>query len=381
MSVRGSSGRPRAAATPSRAWLPGLVVLAVAAGLLACTAAPVEPPGRAGQASGDLPVSLPAPELDGQLATLLAQLRREVSRRDPRLVSARAVVMNFTAEGLPWSSPVAALIQERVARLVETGGSFRAVSRTRGITITQLAGIENPNEPKALTSLYGADLAIGGSCRWQRHEIVVELSAFDDQGRELAQVQGELRTDGLPEPVRVAEADYRHTGQFLNAFHQLGTRSHGKHKVEVTTNRPGLGATFRRGEEIRYFVISTADGYLYLFHMDAEGRILRIFPNLYQGEAWVRAGMRVEVPAQGAPFRFEASPPFGLETTLALVTPTPLDESQFQTLGTGFTRPLRDLPTLLGPRYRSVSPADPGAPGPPATPPAVWNTITVLVQP
>jgi hypothetical protein len=43
--------------------------------------------------------------------------------------------------------------------------------------------------------------------------------------------------------------------------------------------------------------------------------------------------MAVEVPGPGAPFRFEAVPPFGLATTLAVVTPTPLNRDP----GLGFT--------------------------------------------
>ncbi|MGH7320609.1 MAG: DUF4384 domain-containing protein [Candidatus Rokuibacteriota bacterium] len=314
---------------------------------------------------------------DEHLGALLAALRREVRHRDPGLASARAVVINFTVEGLPWSSPLGAWLEERVARVMEIAQPFPMVAgpRTRGITIKQLAGVDSPNEPKALTAFYDAELAIAGSYRWQREEILVGLTAFDDQGRVVARVGGEVPVRAVPDQVITAEVNFRHTGEFLKAFDQLGTRAQGDRKVEVTTNRPGAGASFRRGEEIRYFVVSTVDGFLYLFHIDADGKMLRIFPNQHRREGRVQAGIPVEVPGDGAPFGFEASPPFGLETTLAIVTPVPLDEKDFEWADRDFKRPMRDVPSLVSTRI-GVSSGDAGAP-----PVLVWNTITVLIRP
>jgi hypothetical protein len=121
------------------------------------------------------------------------------------------------------------------------------------------------------------------------------------------------------------------------------------------------------------------DGYLYLFHVDADRKIVRIFPNPHQPSALVRAGTPVEVPAGGAPFRFEATPPFGLETTFAVVTPAPLDEKDFQPTRGGFSAPKGDVSALVG-TTRGLRPA-PGAGGSPADRPVIWNSITILIRP
>jgi hypothetical protein len=137
--------------------------------------------------------------------------------------------------------------------------------------------------------------------------------------------------------------------------------------VEITTNRPGEGASFRLEEEIRYLVVSTTAGYLYLFHVDAEGRVVRIFPNDYQRDARIEA-TSLEVPAPGGPIRFEASPPFGLETTVALVATSPLERQT-----------LREIATALSQAATPRAPAASAGPAPLAG--VLWSSVTTLIRP
>lgn len=347
------------------------------------------------------PVPPPQQDLDSNLRGMLADLKQGVARKNPALASGQAVVGNFTEEGQPWSSPLGALLQERVATLVETEGLFKpAAIQTRGISIKQVAAVENPNDPKALGALYNTDLAIAGTYRPQPDRILVRLAALDDKGGELAQTVKEILRQAIPDVLASAPANAADTSQLLNSFNQLGPKSQGDARVEVTTNRPGAGANFRLSEEIRYFVTSTIDGYLYLFHIDAEKNVLRIFPNQYQREARVAAGAAREVPAPGAPFKFEASPPFGLETTFAIVTSVPLDEKDFQMVEGGFAKPKQEVQALVATRGISVKPVEPTSPPPapaaalppsspypaavpaPSPPPQlVWNSVTVLIRP
>jgi hypothetical protein len=338
------------------------------------------------------PSVLPREDLDSSLRAMLASLRQDVARRDPARASGQAVVGNFTEEGQPWSSPLGALLQERVAMLVETEALFKPAQgvQTRGITIKQVAAVENPNDPKALGALYNTELAITGTYRPQSDRVLVRLAALDDKGSELAQAVKEILRQAIPDVVAAAPANAADTSQILNSLNQLGAKSQGDARVEITTNRPGAGANFRLGEEIKYFVTSTMDGYLYLFHIDADKTVLRIFPNQFQRQARIRAGAGLEVPAPGAPFKFEASPPFGLETTFAMVTAVPLDEKDFQMVEGGFAKPKQGVPTLIATRGISVKPVDQGAPSSaspsPALAPApsaqlVWNSVTVLIRP
>jgi Domain of unknown function (DUF4384) len=323
--------------------------------------------------------------LDARLVALLAGLKQELVRQDPSRASARAVVANFTEHDLPWSTPLAAYLQERAAWLVETSGMFKPalIARTRGITIKQVTGVDNPNDPKALTRFYGSELAIQGSYRREGDRVMLRVAAVDDQGKELAQASGEVPMTAVPGAVAAAQVNTEHTSQMLGAFTRLGPRMQGPWKVEITTSRPGMGASFRQGEAIQYFVTSTTDGYLYLFHVGADLKTVRIFPNQHQPDARVRAGVAVEVPAAGAPFRFEASPPFGLETTFAVVTPTALDEKDFQPVAGGFTKPAGEVPAVVrATRGSGGKPGGaPGATAPPPDRPIVWNSITILVRP
>ena len=136
---------------------------------------------------------------------------------------------------------------------------------------------------------------------------------------------------------------------------------------DVTTNRPGEGASFRLEEEIRYLVVSTTPGYLYLFHVDAEGRVVRIFPNDHQSNARIEA-TSLEVPAGDSPARFEASPPFGLETTVALLAGSPLEP-----------RTLREIATALSQAATSRAPVAGASAAPLAG--LLWGSVTTLIRP
>jgi hypothetical protein len=314
-----------------------------------------------------------AEDLDARLGALLATLHQELVRQDPGRAAARVAVANFTEEGLPWGTPLGAYLRERVGWLVQAGGLFRpaAVAQTRGISVTQVTGVDRPNAPEAMTRYYGSDVVIDGSYRREGDRVVLVLAAVDAEGRVLAQTRGDASMAAVPGAVAAAQVNAEHTSQLLGAFTQLGPREHGSWKVEVTTNRPGMGASFRQGEPIRYYITSTLEGYLSLFHVDADRNVVRIFPNRHQPDARIRAGVPVEVPGPGAPFQLTASPPFGLETTFAIVTPVPLDEKDFQAAAGGFATPVGGVPALVaatrGIRVQPTGPAPtPGAGSTPA---------------
>jgi len=326
----------------------------------------------------------PRGDLDSGLKSLLMTLKENVERRGTTRGGGQTVVGNLAEEGQPWSSPVGAVLRDRLASLVQTEGIFKPVAQTRGISVTQVAAVPNPNDPRALGAMYGADLSISGSYRVQQDQVSVQLTAIDNQGNQLAQATGQIPAQSIPNVLSATPVNATQTKEVLGGLNQLGPQAQGEERVEVTTNKPGAGASFRLGEEIKYFVKSTVSGYLYLFHIDADKKMVRIFPNQYQREARINAGVPVEVPGSGVPFKFEASPPFGLETTVALVTTVPLDEKDFQMLEGGFTAPTQSLPTLVATRgiaIKAPGAATPSTPTSPSAPRLVWNTVTVLIRP
>jgi hypothetical protein len=341
------------------------------------TAGPAATPARVPAVAGR--ATPPAQDLDAVLRTTLASLKQGVVRQAPALTTARAVVGPFTEEDKPWTGEMGALLQEHVARLVEAGYAFSpaASNPTRGISVRQAAGVANPNAPAALGKLFGGDLGIVGTYRQDDSAVIVRMRAVDDQGRDLAQETATISRRAIPGTFTAAPPNAGATSQLLGNLGQLGARSSGAARVDLTTNKPGTGASFRIGEEIRYLVSPSVAGYLYLFHVDAERKMLRIFPNEYQKDARVDAGVPVEVPTPGSPFKFEAAPPFGLETTFAIVTPVPLDERDFKAVDGGFASPTRDVPQLLATRGIRVNPTGSTSSGPPL----VWNHVTVLIRP
>jgi hypothetical protein len=318
------------------------------------------------------------------LKALLTTLKQNVERRGTTRGSGQTVVGNLAEEGQPWSSPVGAVLRDRIASLVQTEGIFKPVPQTRGISVTQVAAVQNPNDPRALGAMYGADMSISGSYRVQQDQVNVQLAAIDNQGNQIAQATGQVPTQSIPNVLAATPVNASQTKEVLGGLNQLGPQAQGDERVEVTTNKPGAGASFRLGEEIKYFVKSTLSGYLYLIHIDADKKMTRIYPNQFQREARISAGVPVEVPGAGVPFKFEASPPFGLETTAALVTTVPLDEKDFQMLEGGFATPTQPLPTLVATRgivVKAPGTSTPSAPAPASAPRLVWNTVTVLIRP
>jgi len=341
------------------------------------------PPTPGPVALGIASSPLPEQDLDGSLRSMLASLKETIARQHPTLAVGRTVVGNFVEEGKAWGTPLGALLQERVTRLVEQEGIFKPVlaARTRGITITQVSTVERPNDPNALGALYQAELGIAGRYKLGGDQIEVHLAALDGAGKgELAQVTQAISTSAIPSTAPLTTVNAAETGQLLESLSQLGQKSDREAFVEITTNRPGLGASFRRGEEIKYFVTSSVDGFLYLFHVDADKNILRILPNAYQREGRVAARAWVQVPGAAAPFKFEASPPFGLETTFAIVTDVPLDEREFEAVESGFAKPKQELQRLV--ERGAVRTRGGGSESSQIVAPRLaWNSITVLILP
>lgn len=319
---------------------------------------------------------VPGADLDSALRGMLQSLKQDIGKRG--LGNARAVVGNFTEEGRPYAGPMGALLQERVSTIVMTDGTFKQATgvQSRGITVKDMQGVKNVNDPKALPALYNTDLAIAGTYQARPDGVAVKLTAVQNTG-EVAQSNAVVPASVIPNVVAVTPQNANDTTQLMNSMNQVAPRAEGQ--LTITTNRPGQGSNFRLGEEITYFVNSSVDGHLYLFHIDGEKNVARIFPNPYQPSAAIRAGQVLQLPQPGAPFKFEASPPFGLETTFAIVTPVPLAENDLAMIQASFANASQVGPTLARVRAIAVSPVGGGAPAPGNS--VLWNSATVLIRP
>jgi hypothetical protein len=106
-------------------------------------------------------------------------------------------------------------------------------------------------------------------------------------------------------------------------------------RVAVSTDR-GKEAVYREGEKMRIFVSVSRNAYLKVYHVDSGGRVQLIWPNRYgRGDGFAPAGAAIQIPADGAPFAFAMTPPFGTEFIKVVASTRPFAdiEGDFSDLG------------------------------------------------
>ncbi|MGI8747356.1 MAG: DUF4384 domain-containing protein, partial [Deinococcus sp.] len=107
--------------------------------------------------------------------------------------------------------------------------------------------------------------------------------------------------------------------------------------VKVYVNRDAGGTqvpNYKVGENIRITTSVNQDAYVYLFDIDASGKVTQILPNRFQsGANFLKANTAVTFPAPGDNFTFTIDAPYGLNKVLAVASRTELNLSnitQFQ---------------------------------------------------
>lgn len=70
-------------------------------------------------------------------------------------------------------------------------------------------------------------------------------------------------------------------------------------------------AVYRIGESIYIYVRVNQDAYVYLFNINADGRIDPILPNPYERDNFLRAGETRRFPPEGARYRYTITGPEG----------------------------------------------------------------------
>ena len=102
-------------------------------------------------------------------------------------------------------------------------------------------------------------------------------------------------------------------------------------QVWVDKDTSGRDApSYEVGEPIRISVRSAVDAYVYLFSIAADGEVVQVLPNRFDGDgrdALVRAGQTRTFPPSGARYQFNVAPPNGLAKVIAVASRDPLDTS------------------------------------------------------
>jgi hypothetical protein len=97
-------------------------------------------------------------------------------------------------------------------------------------------------------------------------------------------------------------------------------------------------STYAIGEDIHIYTRVNQDAYVYLFNINADGKIDLIQPNAYSGESFMRAGETRVFPAQGARYQFTIDGPVGTDQVLAVASRSPLSLSQIADIRSGQMR-------------------------------------------
>jgi hypothetical protein len=82
--------------------------------------------------------------------------------------------------------------------------------------------------------------------------------------------------------------------------------------------------TYNAGDSVTFVFVTDRDCFVTLIDIGTSGKVTKIFPNEFQADNKVKAGVENRIPAQGGTFRFRVDPPAGLEFVKAIATLDPL---------------------------------------------------------
>jgi hypothetical protein len=124
----------------------------------------------------------------------------------------------------------------------------------------------------------------------------------------------------------------------------------GSFEVEMGANQ----YQFEEGELLELAVESARDGFLYVFDINAEQSVTLLFPNQFNPDNEIHAGVVRHLPAKSDRYHFRAGKPFGRSTVVAIVTTTPWTQADklglpadFRSLSSSQENDLRDIMRAL----------------------------------
>lgn len=83
--------------------------------------------------------------------------------------------------------------------------------------------------------------------------------------------------------------------------------------IELTTHLGGQ-QQFVEGDEIQFLLSIGQDAYIYMYHLDADGKLVQILPSPNQDGHFYKAGYFLTIPEYEDLYRFKISEPFGEES-------------------------------------------------------------------
>ena len=110
-------------------------------------------------------------------------------------------------------------------------------------------------------------------------------------------------------------------------------------KTWVDKDPSGSGSpAYLIGENIVVYAQVNQDAYVYLFNINADGKIDLILPNPYDRDNFLRAGQVKSFPPRGARYTLTVSGPEGLDRVLAVASKRPLSLAEIADVQSGNVR-------------------------------------------
>lgn len=137
---------------------------------------------------------------------------------------------------------------------------------------------------------------------WLLGQIVdMQLSLLDGSGNAQSW-QGNIRVNSIDLPLKPTET-----------FGSERDRDNfGPITLNIRSNK-GADPIYRVGEKMVLFVETSRDSHLYCFYRQADGAIMRVFPNRYHKESRIRGGSVQHIPSATMDFDLIVKPPTGVE--------------------------------------------------------------------
>jgi len=168
---------------------------------------------------------------------------------------------------------------------------------------TQTRGLELARKTAdlAMTADPTGDYVLSGRYWLLGEKVDLQLTLQDGRGTKTTW-QGDVRTSSIDLPVLPED-----TLQGERETDRLGPIS-----LFIRSNR-GANPVYRTGQKMVLFVEASRDSYLYCFYRQADGSIMRVFPNRHHRDARIPGGAAQHIPGAAMPFDWIVAPPTGVE--------------------------------------------------------------------
>ena len=167
--------------------------------------------------------------------------------------------------------------------------------KTRGLKLAQKTA------DREMTDAPTGDYVLNGTYWLLGERVDLQIAMTDGNGN-TARWQGDVRASS----INLSLEPDKH---FLSE--RLGDDA-GPISLRIRSNR-GASPVYRTGQKMILFIEASRDSYLYCFYRQADGSVMRVFPNRYHRDPFVPGGEATHVPGPSMAFDWIVEPPAGIE--------------------------------------------------------------------